>query len=100
MSGTSDDRYSVASTGPVTSTSSSRGSVVYTRTSGRHSACCWSRGPIDTGVTSSEQQVLPPMVITGCCGSYLKLSRGSSCGASTLRPPSPNEEFALPPPCR
>src|SRR6185436_10612072 len=97
VSGADDAAHSTTLIGPVTSTSASSGGVEYTRTSGRHSAVRWSRGPIEMGVMSSPQQVLPPSVGTGSAGSYTYRSGGSAAGALTSRAPSPHSVFAWPP---
>ena len=69
LAGAEDAAHSTTRMGPVTSTSASSGEVEYTSTSGRHSAGRWSRGPMEIGVMSSPQQVLPPSVGTGSTGS-------------------------------
>lgn len=57
---------STASTRPVASTTSARGSVVKTRTSSRASTAVWSSGP---GRKSSVSNSAPPTVGTGSIGS-------------------------------
>src|SRR6185312_12912572 len=94
-----DETYSVTVIGPLISTPSLNGSVVYTSTSFRASTGRWSNEPKCTAFPS--QHPPPPYVWTGFAGSYAKPSGRSApgCGVSPNEP-SPLSVLAFPSLCR